>query len=743
MRSRPSTLTLLAAYALFATFGLSYFFVRDISNQLATERNDENLYYEQPFLPSVRRKESSEYDVSSGLVDDVHNHENEQTQQQQTGPLFPIKKHIVTHGHPRTATTLLFNMATVSYFVYLLKHEPENIPTIHLQLWKREDAGNKILKRENEKTLILKTHLSLDNFLADNSVIFTTAMDKKEAAETRVALETEGHTVAFVQDMESLKEGGIEEMVQNYVVGYGLSDKDRDDLTDYFANWEILRQCCGQQMSAKWRNDMMPQEFKRKDLPHHPNCATYDIDSIAQAFMKSSLFAKIELYPNMHPMNKPSLNDDNLHATYCSDYNHRVRTEGLSIWGQPGGRPKRTKIDAAIKDQYNIGKENLTPEGLALIESNGMREIWKLPDEEKKAWLKDILNARTVKGKSYKEYGFSTSTDANDKDDGESDEYEDEDEEEVDRKAKSKDIESSTNVQIAGQEFDNTHAIFLISFGKEAAESTLVERCILSLRRRGAWYGYIIVLTDAPPERYQNVWDANVIVMHPLEEHFKTEDGTMMQYSKDNMSLKPKRFKTFILDYIDMDPRLDSVDLVYYLDIDIMAGNRIGGLFSGVEETYGVTREERSEGTSRLYFFTPISKEWPLQGGTFIVERKTSRHCLELWRGEIDEMTRTGRGRDQDALRNIYQRIESAEETKCELIRMENENYISFPTPRIFDKLASSSYADLIHISNSVFAKRIDEEVQNPFIYDVLQLSEEEINSGRYGKSVVRAKDKE
>jgi hypothetical protein len=46
---------------------------------------------------------------------------------------------------------------------------------------------------------------------------------KKEAAEMRSRLERDRPTVAFVQDMESLREGGIAQLVDVYVAGYGLS----------------------------------------------------------------------------------------------------------------------------------------------------------------------------------------------------------------------------------------------------------------------------------------------------------------------------------------------------------------------------------------------------------------------------------------------------------------------------------------------------------------------------------------
>ena len=117
-----------------------------------------------------------------------------------------------------------------------------------------------------------------------------------------------------------------------------------------------------------------------------------------------------------------------------------------------------------------------------------------------------------------------------------------------------------------------------------------------------------------------------------------------------------------MLDYVDMDDRLETVELVYYLDIDILAGDSLDELFQGLEQQYNIVgrRPEKDDNntTSRLYFVTPLSKEWPLQSGTMIAERGTSQHCLQLWWAEIDTMLKTGRGRDQDALRNIYQKIE-------------------------------------------------------------------------------------
>lgn len=304
--------------------------------------------------------------------------------------------------------------------------------------------------------------------------------------------------------------------------------------------------------------------------------------------------------------------------------------------------------------------------------------------------------------------------------------------------------EISKAVQVETRnDYADTNAIFLISFGKEAEKGTLVERCILSLRRRGRYTGFIVLLTDAPLSRYEQIWNEkdNVIVMNPKEQHFNGADGKPLKFNRETLSLKAKRFKTFVLDYFDTDKRLSNILFVYYLDIDIVAGGNINHLFSEVETKHHIEDKHnaREAKLSTLHFFTPINKEYPFQSGTFVVKRSSSRRCLELWRREIDKIVEGSLGMDQAALRTVYQQIEAGEETKCNLVRMENEDFLSFPKPSNFDQIAqSSSYTTLIHLSNSKFARWIDEEKQNTFLNRVLQLSGEEIQSGKYGKAVIK-----
>ncbi len=71
--------------------------------------------------------------------------------------------HIITYGSPRIATSLLFNMVAISFFIYLTENDPEKIVDVDLIFWLRPN-GYKTLKRKKTSTII-ETHLSLDNFL--------------------------------------------------------------------------------------------------------------------------------------------------------------------------------------------------------------------------------------------------------------------------------------------------------------------------------------------------------------------------------------------------------------------------------------------------------------------------------------------------------------------------------------------------------------------------------------------------
>jgi len=67
----------------------------------------------------------------------------------------------------------------------------------------------------------------------------------------------------------------------------------------------------------------------------------------------------------------------------------------------------------------------------------------------------------------------------------------------------------------------------------------------MSIRRRGEFDGPIMVITDNDLRRYEGVFDENVFLVNAKSEHMKENYFT---YDV----VKYKRFKTLILEYIDL-----------------------------------------------------------------------------------------------------------------------------------------------------------------------------------------------
>jgi hypothetical protein len=271
-------------------------------------------------------------------------------------------------------------------------------------------------------------------------------------------------------------------------------------------------------------------------------------------------------------------------------------------------------------------------------------------------------------------------------------------------------------------------AIFLLSMGQEAAESTIVERCLLSIRRRGAYLGPVIVLTDAPLERYESLTsvDPNLVVLHPRSEDWRWDLRDDMPY---------KRFKTYILEYLDLDDRLKFVELVYYLDVDIVVGRELQRWFDHVESTYLPANQAYS---SSMSFFQGDFKNWrPIQGGQFVLERNSSQACLERWRYHID--AHPDEAKDQYALALMWKKQKNGTPSSriCHLTKMPQHTHLKFLATKSMEELVESQqYPTMMHIKNTQFADKIPSEIQSRFFGQLLMLSPTE--SQFIGKTRIR-----
>ena len=82
--------------------------------------------------------------------------------------------------------------------------------------------------------------------------------------------------------------------------------------------------------------------------------------------------------------------------------------------------------------------------------------------------------------------------------------------------------------------------------------------------------------------------------MNPKSHHFNTSFRDDMPY---------KRFKTFMIDYVDRDIKLNSIKLIYYLDVDNIVGNSLPHMFQDLEATYNIPGRQWLKTLPRIWFF--------------------------------------------------------------------------------------------------------------------------------------------
>ncbi len=287
-------------------------------------------------------------------------------------------------------------------------------------------------------------------------------------------------------------------------------------------------------------------------------------------------------------------------------------------------------------------------------------------------------------------------------------------------------------------------AMFVISMGEKAAKTKTIERFVYSARNNGKYSDWIVVLTDAPAGRYDGMknWTYGVVVMEPKEEDLKTH------FEIPNMIYK--RFKTLAIEYMDRDPRLNNVELVYYLDADIVFGDNMNKAFTGMETTYGIgplgsnTTNTTSLGArGKMWMFKGNSEKWQIQGGQIILDRKKSQPCLERWRKGFDDEATAKMGKDQFLLMEIKAEMEEARNAKfnktktidntgleCEIQTMEQAPYIDFPTVSKIrqysralkkDPKKKINHAPMVHVRNDGGTATMKDKNIRPYIANLLR----------------------
>ena len=246
------------------------------------------------------------------------------------GPLPGTPIHLVQVGPYRTATTLQ-HMTVCAGLVLRLWNYPRRLSRTFCGFW----GEHHYLKATANSNTVWKEH-TLKRVLqippSEVTAAFTTRADYAES------LRKANHTVGLLLPVRDAARMGYHSALA-YQRALGLTDDETDVLLQFIRWWDVLRVCCGPQMSEDWREMLHRHPFAYKfrygrDDPGSPACGTYNISAVELAFLNNKLAKRMYAHSprlNPSPFSTFSAHGDELDGTYCARYNEAVRTRGIGF----------------------------------------------------------------------------------------------------------------------------------------------------------------------------------------------------------------------------------------------------------------------------------------------------------------------------------------------------------------------------------------------------------------------------
>ena len=248
---------------------------------------------------------------------------------------------VIQFGHPRTATTLQFQ--TVCLMMVTVLSRLQKLDQLECQFFKQLPKA----KSQKNHYSVWKTH-ALPMDLSYSHWLFTTYDPQSKSSDPTAELAARKANVKFKASITQVEEQGIS-FAMKYQSFFGLSKSEMLDVIDYLRYWDILRLCCGLQMSSDWRNylidyyngsqtNLTGYENFIKTSGHHnftspsyPACEIYDIDQVSYRLLRNPLAQQMLKYPNLRRMVQPSEADGPLTETYCSVMNEKIHVQRLGF----------------------------------------------------------------------------------------------------------------------------------------------------------------------------------------------------------------------------------------------------------------------------------------------------------------------------------------------------------------------------------------------------------------------------
>ena len=168
---------------------------------------------------------------------------------------------------------------------------------------------------------------------------FKTTRDEKNGELHRKNNDT---NLKYTQHLEDVLTVGYK-IAKDYQAIFGLNDSQMELLLMFLEQWDVIRQCCGTQMSKHWRAQLISNTYDTSKSM----CSTYNITDVEKKLMATPVY---KLLANTKTSNgflklilRPSIHDKgDLTGTYCQTYNDAVKKYHLEFnHNMPRRRLKR------------------------------------------------------------------------------------------------------------------------------------------------------------------------------------------------------------------------------------------------------------------------------------------------------------------------------------------------------------------------------------------------------------------
>lgn len=240
------------------------------------------------------------------------------------GPAVHLPSRFVQYGVPRTATTLQF----ISMRACLCA-----IGHTSAQVIKAHNLSRVINQARTGAVLFVTSGKGFDSPSPYEPWQF-------EARELENAWKIPKGSIWYVQNVAAVAK--LEwKIVTDYKEIFGLSKEQFGPVVQFMRLWDVLRRCCGPQMSLDYRMRMYGKKGYRPHLTSESvawdACDLYDIDQVERRYMRSSLYKKCN-DPHFH-VSGVHLTWAKYNGSYCSRYRNAAVHEELRVNQKPRDWP--------------------------------------------------------------------------------------------------------------------------------------------------------------------------------------------------------------------------------------------------------------------------------------------------------------------------------------------------------------------------------------------------------------------